>query len=54
MRDGEWYLIRHPVVGMPPKVKVEPADVNVILVPRHLAKYIDGDDDGDIVAVVPV
>jgi len=54
MRDGEWYLIRHPVVGMPPKVKVEPADVNVILVPRHLAKYIDGDDDGDIVTVVPV
>lgn len=54
MKDDEWYLIRHPVVAIPPKVKVQPDDVQTILAPRHLAKYIDGDDDGDIISVVPV
>lgn len=54
MKDNVWIAVRHPIVGAMPKVKVQPARTKVILIPKDIAKDIDGDDDGDIVSVFPI
>jgi hypothetical protein len=47
------HVFRHPIIGYIGVGTVQPANINGIGVPADVAEKLDGDDDGDIIDLVP-
>ena len=47
------HLFRHPIIGYIGVGTIKPADIHGIGVPADIAEKLDGDDDGDIIDLIP-
>ena len=47
------HLFRHPIIGYVGVGTIKPANIHGIGVPADIAEKLDGDDDGDLIDLIP-